>query len=111
MTAPRRALLGGLLAGGAGAVALAAPAAAGSSSPQIVKASGLKKGDLVVGPGGSVVRVATTGRRPNYTDPTSGKALPLPKSAQFVVLMRNVPASAIPVGGTSTTSVIDGGNP
>ena len=126
--AARRAVLGGVLAGGL-VSAGAAPASAAGFSTRLVPARHLEAGDLIVGPDSTVVRIVAptvllTGRyRIRYTDPHTGEPTPMtpaidaegyPPHRTFVVLLRNVPVSAVtltPVPSPTDPDVIDGGSP
>lgn len=126
MGTARRALFASLLAGGAVA-ASGSQANAATTGTTHVPVSALRNGDLVVGPGGLVVRISSvvrTGTR--YTvkaiDPHHGRAVALkPRvgttyagTQRFVVLLRGVPASAVPLAPEPVTpapAVIDGGRP
>ena len=122
--AARRAVLGSVLAGG-----LLTTGAASAWSPRELPAKSLKRGDLIVGPDSTVVRVAertrlASGRhRIRYTHPNTGEPTAMtpaidlegyPRKRKFVVLLRKVPASAMkltPVPPLTDPNVIDGGTP
>jgi hypothetical protein len=126
MGTARRALFASLLAGGA-VTAGGGRADAATTGTTHVPVSALRNGDPVVGPGGSVVRISSvvrTGTR--YTvraiDPHHGRAVVLkPRvgttfagTQRFVLLLRSVPASAVPLGPEPVApvpAVIDGGRP
>jgi hypothetical protein len=133
----------GVLAGGAGAVALSDPAAAQAkafAAPGLVPAKKLQPGDVIVGPGASVVRVASVDRLPSgrrrvrYTDPYTGAATAMSSETdqtgfsprfKFVVLARGAGVPSVqltrPVQQPPTDppseppadgpNVIDGGAP
>lgn len=128
-TAARRAVLGSLLAGGA-VVAGAAPSeAARSWAPRLLPARKLKPGDLIVGPDGTVVRVASRAplgggrQRIRYTHPNTGEPTPMtealdaegyPGKLKFVVLQRRVAIKSVrltPIPLPTDPDVIDGGTP
>lgn len=126
MGTARRTLFASVLAGGA--VAAGGPRAdAATTGTTHVPVPALRNGDLVVGPGGVVVRISSvvrTGTR--YTvkaiDPHDGRAVVLkPRvgttfaaTQRFVLFLRGVPASAVPLGPEPVApvpAVIDGGRP
>lgn len=105
--------MAGVLAGGAGAVALSDPAAAQAkalTAPGLVTAKKLRPGDVIVGPGASVVRVASVDRLPSgrrrvrYTDPYTGAATAMSSETdqtgfaprfKFVVLARGAAVASV----------------
>ena len=127
-TPARRAVLGSVVAGGL-LVSTAAPAAAATWSPRLLPVKELEPGDLIVGPDGHVVRVATrtrlaTGRQQvRYTHPNTGEPTPITPAIdaegyaakrKLVVLLRGVPVSAVqlsPVPPPTDPHVVDGGTP
>ena len=126
----RRRLFAGALAGGvagAGANATSAAAASTDGGTRLLPARKLRVGDLVLGPEGNLVRLATVDRlssgriRLRYTNPTTGAATPFDAASdaagfapglKLVVVRRRVKASSVrltsPRGGGQ---VIDGGSP
>jgi len=111
------------LVGGAFLATVPEQAQAGPAAPTL-PARLLKAGDLVVGPGGTVARIAMRSARSgkqqlSITDPATGRATPLgayPSTQPFVVLMRNVPISAVSLGAATPSpsppvQSIDGGSP
>ena len=126
----RRRLFAGALAGGvAGAGAHAtSPAAAASTDggTRLLPARKLRVGDLVVGPEGNLVRLATVDRlssgriRLRYTNPTTGAATPFDSASdaagfaprlKLVVVRRRVNASSVRLSSPRGGQVIDGGSP
>src|SRR3546814_8298276 len=121
MTTARRGLRAGLL--GSGALALTptnAQAAKGGAS--LIPARALDVGDLVIGPGSSVVRVAdarASGKQweISLTDPAPGLPVLLgafAAKARFVLLARGVTVSSVALGDSPAgdpTLTIDGGHP
>lgn len=126
MGTARRALFASLLAGGAVAAG-GSRADAATTGTTHVPVSALRNGDLVVGPGGLVVRISSVVRSgTRYTvraiDPYNGRAVALkPRvgstyagTQRFVLLLRAVPASAVPLApppAVPVPAVIDGGRP
>ncbi|HVK29429.1 MAG TPA: hypothetical protein VM575_13900 [Nocardioides sp.] len=126
MGTARRALFASFLAGGAVA-ASGSRADAATTGTCVVPVSALRNGDLVVGPGGLAVRISSVVRSgTRYTvkaiDPYDGRAVVLkPRigttyagTQRFVLLLRGVPASAVPLAPRPTApvpAVIDGGRP
>jgi hypothetical protein len=128
-TAARRAVLGSLLAGGLVSAGAAPAEAAGSWTPRLLPAKKLRPGDLIVGPDGTVVRVASrtrldTGRQQiRYTHPNTGEPTPMtealdvegyPGKRKFVVLLRDVGAASVtltPIPPPTDPNVVDGGAP
>lgn len=128
-TAARRAVLGSLLAGGVVAAGAAPAEAAETWTPRLLPARKLKAGDLIVGPDGTVVRVASRtplagGRqRIRYTHPNTGEPTPMteaidaegyPGTLRFVVLLRGVGVPSVrltPIPPPTDPDVIDGGTP
>jgi hypothetical protein len=126
----RRRLLTGVLAGGvAGASSSgAAQASTAKKASDLVPAKKLRPGDVIVGPGATVVRVASVDKLPSgrrrirYTDPYSGAATPLardvdqtgvPARHKFVVLARRATIASVRLTGPVAVNptVIDGGGP
>lgn len=116
-----------LLAGGAVVAAGQAAEAAPWSTRSLLVAE-LRRGDLVVGPGGTVVRVHSVGRSSGrysvraYSPYDTSTYLLRPRSGttfaatqRFVVLLRAVPTSAVPLTARPPAApppaVIDGGRP
>jgi hypothetical protein len=120
-TAARRALIGGLLAGGTVLVAEPAEATGTAWCPQLLAVTALRAGDLIVGDAGTIQRVATVkqsrgGYQVHRTDPHTGASAPLrstpyPVTQRFVVVLRKVPASAVTLTAAPTEPLVDGGNP
>lgn len=126
MGTARRALFASLLAGGAVAAG-GTRADAATTGTTHVPVSALRNGDLVVGPGGLVVRISSVARNgTRYTvkaiDPYDGKAVVLkprigstyPATQRFVLVLRGVPSSAVPLAPkpvATVPAVIDGGRP
>jgi hypothetical protein len=125
--AARRAFMGSVLAGGLAYTAVT-PAQAAAWSAREVAARDLRAGDLVVGPGGAVVRVASrnllaSGRyRIRYSDPATGTATAFSGGADengfapdepFVVLLRDTSLASVqlPPLLIPDPDVIDGGRP
>ena len=116
-------MAGGLLTTGAGA------AEAAGTGGRVLAARRLKAGDLIVGPSGWVVRVASRVRLGNgrhrirYTHPHTGEPTPMtdaldetgyPGRRRFVVLLRDVPVPAVtltPIPQPTEPHVVDGGEP
>ena len=125
----RRRLVTGVLAGGlAGASSSGMAQAKGAKTPDLVKAKKLRPGDVIVGPGATVVRVASVDKLPSgrrrvrYTDPYTGAVTPLapdvdqtgfPARFKFVVLGRGASVASVRLTGpiAPTPTVIDGGGP
>jgi hypothetical protein len=125
----RRRLVTGVLAGGvAGASSSGTAQARAGRSPDLVAAKKLRAGDLIVGPGATVVRVASVDRLPSgrrrvrYTDPYTGAVTPLapdvdrtgfPARFRFVVLGRGARVANVRLTGPVAVApiVIDGGAP
>lgn len=133
----RRRLVTSAIAGGALGVGGSGVAQAKAATSSTVTAKKLQPGDVIVGPGATVVRVASvdklpTGRRRvRYTDPYTGAATPMsadldqtgfPARFRFVVLGRGASVASVqltrpadPVAGPTTVAegptVIDGGAP
>jgi hypothetical protein len=125
----RRRLVTGVLAGGVvGAGSSGTAQARAGRSPDLVPAKKLRTGDLIVGPGSTVVRVARVDRLPSgrrrvrYTDPYTGAVTPLapdvdrtgfPSRFKFVVLGRGVGVANVRLTGPVAVAptVIDGGGP
>ena len=126
MGTARRALFASLLAGGAVAAG-GSRADAATTGTTHVPVSALRAGDLVVGPGGLVVRISSVVRvGTRYTvkaiDPYDGRAVALkPRigttyagTQRFVLFLRGVPTSAVPLAPEPVApvpAVIDGGRP
>jgi hypothetical protein len=123
----RRRLVTGLLAGGVAGASTTAEAKA-ARSPDLVPAKKLRPGDVIVGPGATVVRVARVDKLPSGrrrvrgTDPHTGAAVPLdadvdqtgfPSRYRFVVLARGATVASVRLTGPPpvTPTVIDGGAP
>lgn len=126
----RRALFTGLLAGGT-VIAGAAPAAAATWTPRYLSIGSVRTGDMVVGPGGAVVRVAGLKRSGSryllaYNDPHTaavkrmnppGRTDGYPSTQRLAVLARGIPLSAIPkttppaAPDPAPAGTIDGGTP
>lgn len=122
----RRSMFASLFAGGAVA-ATPAGAHAASSDVTHVLVSALRNGDLVVGPEGAVVRIYGVKRSGSrylvraysahdtstyWLKPRSGSTFPA--GQRFVVLLRKVPASAMPLTAATPAAaptLIDGGRP
>ena len=124
----RRRLFTGILAGGVASAGSSGIAQAkGAKSTDLVKAKKLRPGDVIVGPGATVVRVASVDRLPSgrrrvrYTDPYTGAVTPLapdvdrtgfPARFKFVVLGRGASVASVRLTGpTAPPVVIDGGGP
>jgi hypothetical protein len=119
----RRRLVTGVLAGGvAGASSSGTAQARAGRSPDLVAAKKLRAGDLIVGPGATVVRVASVDRLPSgrrrvrYTDPYTGAVTPLAPDVdrfRFVVLGRGAGVANVRLTGPVAVAptVIDGGAP
>ncbi|KRB74138.1 hypothetical protein ASE01_19345 [Nocardioides sp. Root190] len=115
-----------LLAGGA-VVATGQAADAASSETRHLLVAELRSGDLVVGTGGTVVRIHSVSRSSGryavraFSPFDTSTYLLKPRSGttfsaaqRFVVLLRRVPASAVPLTArpvVAPPSVIDGGRP
>ena len=115
-----------MLAGGVVSTT-SSPAAAAAWSPRQLVAKDLKVGDLVVGPGASIVRVSTVRRLGSgrvvlrYTEPATGVAVAFepatattghPARRPFVVLARGVAAAAVRFpAAAGPVQVVDGGSP
>ncbi|GAB3248597.1 hypothetical protein [Nocardioides dilutus] len=125
----RRRLVTGILAGGvAGASSTGTAQAKAGRSPDLVPAKKLRPGYVIVGPGATVVRVASVDKLPSGrrrvrgTDPHTGAAVPLagdvdrtgfPSRYRFVVLARGATVASVRLTGPTpvTPTVIDGGAP
>ncbi|MFT4264611.1 MAG: hypothetical protein QM572_14590 [Nocardioides sp.] len=114
----RRAVVGGVL--GAVAINVAMPeGSAVAANTHVVKAAGLRRGDVIMGPRGdlvwiaSVVRVSRRVRELRYSATVGGVAkvvsLRLSASRRVLVLARRVPHDV--VISSSIDDVIEGGTP
>lgn len=84
----------------------------------ILERSRLRVGDMIVGPGGVVVRISSIepGRRCNYRDPVTGTDLPLgtkvgARKIRVIVLARAAPEEAVLPPVSPAPDLIDGGAP
>jgi hypothetical protein len=125
----RRHVLTGTLAGGiAGAGQQSAQAAKRDQPVRLLPAKSLRVGDLVLGPQGKVVRLASVDRlatrrvRLRYTHPETGAATAFdpstdrtgyPPRLRIVVLQRGVSAANVRLSSPQRAGqvVIDGGGP